>query len=52
MFFTETEMKIEALLSFDLTPSQVYDEFLRNLQSNPDELNFNLKKADQSKLYI
>ena len=52
VFPTEIEMKIEALLSFDLTPSQAYDEFLRNAPNNSDELNFNLKKADQSKLCI
>ena len=52
VFSTEIEMKIEALLSFDLTPSQACNEFLRNLQSNSDELNFNLEKADQFKLYI
>ena len=43
-------MEIEALFSCSLTPLQVYNEFLRILQSNSeDELNFHLKKADRSK---
>ena len=47
---TEIKMEFEALFSSGLTPSQAYDEFLRNLQSNSEnELNFHLKKADRSK---
>ena len=43
-------MEIEALFSSGLTPSQVYNEFLKNSQRNSeDELNFHLKKADRSK---
>ena len=42
-------MEIEAFFSSGLTPSQIYNEFLRNLQSNSeDELIFHLKKADRS----
>ena len=38
-------MEIEALFSSGLTPSLAYNEFLRNMQSNPkDELTFILKK--------
>ena len=41
MLSTETKMDIEALFSSGLTRSQVYNEILRNLQSNSrDELNF------------
>ena len=43
-------MEIGTLFSSSLTPSQVYNEFLRNLQSNAENiLNFHLKKADRSK---
>ena len=49
MLSTEIKMETEALFSSGLTPSQVYNEFLRNLQSNSeDELIFHLKKADRS----
>ena len=48
---TEIKMEIEALFSSGLTPSQVCNEFLRNLQSNSeDELNFHLKKAKKKRL--
>ena len=30
-------MEIETLLSFGLTPSQIYNKFLRNLQSSSDD---------------
>ena len=36
MFSTEIKMEIEAIFSFRLTPSQAYNEFLRNLQSNSE----------------
>ena len=50
MLSTEIEIKNEALFSSDLTPLQAHIEFLRNLQSNSEpDLNFHLKKADQSK---
>ena len=43
-------MDIEVLFSYGLTRSQVYNEILRNLQSNTkDELNFHLKKGDRAK---
>ena len=43
-------MEIGTLFSSSLTPSQVYNEFLRNLQSNAENiLNFHLKKTDRSK---
>ena len=46
-------MEIDKVFPSGLTPSQVYNEFLRNLQSNSeDELNFHLKKADRSKCPI
>ena len=49
MASADIKMEIKALISFGLTPSQVYNEFLRNLQSNSeDELIFHLKKADRS----
>ena len=49
MVSADIKMEIKALISFGLTPSQVYNEFLRNLQSNSeDELIFHLKKADRS----
>ena len=52
MLSTEIKMEIEALFSSGLTPSQAYNEFLRNLQSNSeDELNFHLKKADRFKCH-
>ena len=39
-------MEIDTVFPSGLTPSQVYNEFLRNLQSNSeDELNFYLKKS-------
>ena len=44
---------MKALFSFGFIPSQVYNEFLKNLQSNSeDELNFQLNKADRSKCQI
>ena len=47
---TEIKMEIEALFSSGLIPSQAYNEFLINLQSNSeDKLNFHLKKADRTK---
>ena len=47
---TEIKTEIEALYSSSLTPSQAYNEFLRNLQSNSeDELNFHFRKADRYK---
>ena len=50
MLSTEIKMEIEVLFSSGLTRSQLYNEILRNLQSNfKDELNFHLKKADRSK---
>ena len=50
MFSTEIKIEIEVLFSSGLTPSQAYNEFLRNLQSNSeDKLNFHLRKADRSK---
>ena len=50
MVSADIKMEIKALISFGLTPSQVYNEFLRNLQSNSeDERNFHLKKADRFK---
>ena len=50
MLSTEIKMEIEALFSSGLIPSQAYNEFLRNLQSNSeDKLNFHLKKADRTK---
>ena len=50
MLSTEIKIEIQTLFSSGLTPSQAYNEFLRNLQSNSeDELNFHLKKADRSK---
>ena len=50
MLSTEIKIEIEALFSSALTPSQVYYEFLRNLQSNSEhELDFHLRKADRSK---
>ena len=46
-------MEIETLFSSGLTPSQVYNEFLRNLQSNAEnKLNFHVNKADRSKCPI
>ena len=36
MFSTDIKMEIEAIFSFRLTPSQAYNEFLRNLQSNSE----------------
>ena len=49
MLSTKIKMEIEALFSSSLTPLQVYNEFLRILQSNSeDELNFHLKKADRA----
>ena len=50
MLSTEIKIEIEVLFSSGLTRSQLYNEILRNLQSNcKDELNFHLKKADRSK---
>ena len=50
MLSTEVKMEIEALFSSGLIPSQAYNEFLINLQSNSeDKLNFHLKKADRTK---
>ena len=50
MLSTEIKMEIEALFSSGLIPSQAYNEFLINLQSNSeDKLNFHLKKADRTK---
>ena len=52
MLSTEIKMEIQALFSSGLTPSQAYNEFLRNLQSNSeDELNFHLKKAEGFKCH-
>ena len=46
MLSTEIKIEIEALFSSVLTPSQVYNEFLRNLQSNSeDKLDFHLRKT-------
>ena len=48
MLYTEIKVNIELLFSTGLTRLQVYNEILRNLQSNSkDELNFHLKKPDQ-----
>ena len=50
MLSAEIQMEIEVLFSFGLTPSQDYNEFLKNLQGNSEnELNFHLKKADRFK---
>ena len=49
MLSTEIKVDIEVLFFFGLTRPQVFDEILRNLQSNSeDELSFHLKKVDQS----
>ena len=50
MLSDEIKMEIETLFSSGFTPSQAYNEFLKNLQSNSDnELQFHLNKADRSK---
>ena len=47
---TGTKMDTEVLFCSSLTCSQVYNEVLRNLQSNSkNKLNFHPKKADRSK---
>ena len=46
MLSAEIKIEIEALFSSVLTPSQGYNEFLRNLQSNSeDKLDFHLRKT-------
>ena len=48
MLSTEIKVNIELLFSTGSTRLQVYNEILRNLQSNSkDELNFHLKNPDQ-----
>ena len=50
MVSADIKVEIKALISFGLTPSQVYNEFLRNLQNNSEDArNFHLKKADRFK---
>ena len=46
MLSTEIKIEIQTLFSSGLTPSQAYNEFLRNLQSNSeDELNFKVSSS-------